>query len=134
MIVKDGKFLMTKRDDSKKTDKGSVGFNHVWQIPGGGLEFGESVEDCVRREHREELGVETEIISLIPKLYHDVRQKVWHGLIIAFICRLKNPDAHIMLNEEASEYRWYTIDEIKQLKMLPFCVELAVMAEKMLKE
>lgn len=48
-VWRDGKFLMSRR-------QGSHG-SGTWCVPGGHLEFGESLEDCVRRETREETGM-----------------------------------------------------------------------------
>jgi hypothetical protein len=36
----------------------------------------------------------------------------------------------IILNEEASEYNWFTIEEIKNLKTLPLTYEMAELADK----
>lgn len=122
---------MTRRDDRDRRDKGSLDYHNIWQFPGGGLEFGEGVEDCLHREIREELGVDIKIIALVPKLYHEVRQRVWHGLIIAHLCRLTVPNSQIWLNREATEYRWYTAFEIQKLPTLPFCREIVLLAHRL---
>lgn len=49
IIWRDGKFIVYER-------RGSHGHG-TWSIPGGHLEFGESWEDCARREAMEELGI-----------------------------------------------------------------------------
>lgn len=130
VIRKNGKYLFTRRVDIDPEDKGIISeFEGIWQLPGGGLEFGEDVEYCLRRELMEELGIEVEIKKLIPKLYHDVRNKVWHGLLICFLCTMKNEDEKIVLNAESSEYKWLTYNEFKTYKTLPFSKELVAMAE-----
>ncbi|MDP2915343.1 MAG: (deoxy)nucleoside triphosphate pyrophosphohydrolase [Candidatus Aminicenantes bacterium] len=54
VIEKDGAVLIARR---KKTDR----FGGVWEFPGGKLEPGEIPEDGLRRELKEELGVETSV-------------------------------------------------------------------------
>src|ERR1700756_2911768 len=58
IVVKDGKVLLGRR-------KGSHG-EGSWSFPGGHLEFGESIEDCVRREVLEETGITLKNIRMGP--------------------------------------------------------------------
>lgn len=53
VIERSGKVLIARR---KKGDR----FEGLWEFPGGKIEAGESPEECLRRELREELGVEIE--------------------------------------------------------------------------
>lgn len=119
LIKKDNKYLLTVRAEE---NPGENNFHGYWQIAGGGLEFGESVEECAIREAKEELGIDVEIVRMLPKIYHDVRGR-WHGIFIAFECTMKE-DVQIILNEESSEYGWFTLEEAKNLKMMPLCIEV----------
>ncbi len=114
-VKKGDKFLMTKR---VHLDHGDYGIYHgVWQLPGGELEFGEKPEETLKREMKEETGIEVEIVKLVPKIYTEIR-KNWQGIFIIYLSRLKNPRAKIILNDEASDYAWYTVPEACQLKTL----------------
>ncbi|MBP9690910.1 NUDIX hydrolase [Candidatus Woesebacteria bacterium] len=119
VIEKDGTFLFTKRIDDYPAYHGK------WQLPGGGMEFAETPEEAMRREIREELGVEVGPMKLIPFIDTKVRNE-WHGIFISFHCKLDNPAAEIILNEEASEYRWFTREELDYAKFPIFegCVEI----------
>ena len=122
VIQKKNKYLLTKRAEWEGEDKKFR--NNPWQFPGGGLEFGESTIEGMRREIKEEVGVEVKIIKLLPKIYHEVRN-YWHGVFICYLCELVNNKQQIILNEEASEYGWFTFEEIKKLPCLPKTQELA---------
>lgn len=123
LIRKDGRYLLTLRVDDNAV------YNGKWQIPGGALEFGETPEEGLRREVREELGIEIDIVKLIPFLDISVRGN-WQGIFITYLCSLKEETAEIYLNEEASEYRWLTRDEMNDLPLLKGCIELIEEAEK----
>lgn len=133
-IEKDGRYLFTQRANTEPEDKGltkeSIG---IWQTPGGTLEFGEDCEACIKREILEEAGIDIEIISLLPKLHTDVRNGTWHGLLIQYLCRMKNPTDPIRINEEASNYEWISPDEVKNYRTFPFTIEGMEMAEKIRK-
>jgi mutator protein MutT len=51
LILREGRYLIAKR-------KAGTHLAGLWEFPGGKREPGESLEDCLRREGREELGVE----------------------------------------------------------------------------
>jgi ADP-ribose pyrophosphatase YjhB (NUDIX family) len=53
-VIHDGKILLTKRDDF-----------HVWCLPSGGVEEGESLAEAAIRETKEETGVDVELTRLI---------------------------------------------------------------------
>jgi ADP-ribose pyrophosphatase YjhB (NUDIX family) len=53
VIVRDGKVLLVKR--------GKEPYKGCWSLPGGGVEPGESLRDAVKREVREETGLEVEV-------------------------------------------------------------------------
>jgi 8-oxo-dGTP diphosphatase len=121
IIRKDGKYLLTKRAEGDPEDPHSS--YGSWQIPGGGLEFGESVEECLQREVQEELGIEVTRISMLNQIFHQVRNN-WHGIFITFVCEMKDPNVQIKINNEASDYGWFTIEDIKNLVSLPLTEEI----------
>lgn len=58
VIEKDGKILIARRKSGK-----CVGAN--WEFPGGKLEEGETLKECLKRELKEELDIEVEILDYI---------------------------------------------------------------------
>jgi 8-oxo-dGTP pyrophosphatase MutT (NUDIX family) len=81
-----------------------------YKLPGGALLQGEHIVDCVRREIREETGIETQFESLVCFRH-------WHGYRFAksdiyFVCRL-SPLSHEILadEEEIQECLWMPVEE-----------------------
>ncbi len=101
------KYLMTKRYEP------NTPYDGRWQFPGGGVEFGEDPEKAVEREVKEETGIVIKNCDQIPIIFSKTRnQGRWHGIFIPFLCRLNTAPKKIMLNEEATEYKWFTAQEI----------------------
>jgi len=121
IIQSNDSFLLTKRQDVKKPNSS---FNDKWQFPGGELEFGESCEDALKRELFEEVGVGVEIVGLIPHIFTTTRQGVWQGVFISYLCRMKNTADKIILNDEASDYAWLTVEEVKKRDTIHLTREL----------
>ncbi len=128
VIRRQGKYLLTQRRQNDPEDQDYL--DH-WQIPGGGQEFGETQMEAVIREAREELGLNIRIVAFIPRVFDSIRSD-WHGLLHCYLCEIIDPQQPIILNEEANEYRWYTVGDIKRLKSFPETYNIIQEAEKLL--
>jgi len=113
-VVKHGdKYLMTKRKHPMRE-------LNKWQFPGGGLEHGEKLEDCVIREIKEETGLNVKPVKFVPKVFEIYRELLgdWHGILIVYVCKMIDNSQRVVLNDEASEHRWATADEIRKYDSL----------------
>ncbi len=79
LIFREGKLLIAQRH----RDSHLGGF---WEFPGGKRESGETFEECLVREIREELGVEISVGGLFEEITHDYPGKTVH--LKFFTCRL----------------------------------------------
>ena len=108
VIIKDGKILLEKR----KNDPGKG----KWSIPGGLVELGESVEQTVIREVREETGLEVEEpehIDVVDNVIRDENGEIkYHFVIIDYFVKLKGGTMKAM--SDAEELRWVTFDEVEK--------------------
>ncbi len=81
-----------------------------WIIPGGHLEYGETLQECVERETREELGVEIKDIEFLqiqeaPPPLEEYYKPEKHFIFVNFAARLKEDHAPIKLeNSELQEF------------------------------
>jgi 8-oxo-dGTP diphosphatase len=86
----------------------------LWEFPGGKLERGETLEDCIKREIREELGIAVEVgkhLITIDHAYTDL-----HVTLTVHHCR------HLSgcpLPIECEEVRWVTVNELDQYHFPP---------------
>lgn len=83
----------------------------AWGLPGGAVDPGETVIDTVRRECREELGVEVQVGPLTGVYYHSKFNS--HALI--FRCSLP-VDAAPSLSQEHSDVRYFPLDGLSTIQ------------------
>ena len=81
-----------------------------WEFPGGKIEAGETAEECLIREIREELNIEIQITGSLPPNDHQYPDKLIR--LIPFICRQKGGE--IILKEHAS-YKWLDAKDLLDL-------------------
>jgi 8-oxo-dGTP diphosphatase len=82
VIIRDGRALLIRR--------GSPPLEGQWSIPGGTLELGETIAEGVRRELREETGLDVRVLDLIEvfeRIFPDGKGRPqYHFVIIDYLC------------------------------------------------
>lgn len=90
-----------------------------WELPGGGVEYGENIEKTLRREIKEECGLDVKIgfpIAVGDYYMKDNKKEIQRTEII-FLCKLLNPAQTIILSGEHLEYKWVSSNKINNLKL-----------------
>ena len=81
-----------------------------WEFPGGKIEPGETLEDCIRRELKEELGIEVELLWRGPDFPYPIDQP--DIALLPFVVRITGGILH---PAEHAELRWCTREELPHL-------------------
>nr|WP_250124604.1 A/G-specific adenine glycosylase [Chroococcidiopsis sp. CCMEE 29] len=79
----------------------------LWEFPGGKIEPGETVEDCIKREIQEELGIEIEVGGHLITIDH-----VYTHLRVTLIVHHCRHVAGVPQPIQCDEIRWVTLDEV----------------------
>lgn len=111
IIKKDDKILICQRPKGKR-------FADMWEFPGGKTEPGETSEECIIRECREELGVTIEI----DNFFADITKEDLH--ISFFICRIAQG---VTMQKEHQDLRWITKEELSDYIFCPADTEIVAM-------
>ena len=96
------------------TQRGYGEWKDWWEFSGGKVEAGESPEDALKREIREELSTDICIDRFLCTVEYDYPQ--FHLTMHCYICSLLTEALHLNEHEDA---RWLTTDELDSVNWLP---------------
>jgi len=102
VIWRNGKFLITLRPS-----RGLLG--GLWEFPGGKREKGEDLEECLRREIREELGIDVEVGAFLVSVEHAYS----HFRITLYVFRCAYVGGRIQL-WECDDCRWIIREDLER--------------------
>jgi 8-oxo-dGTP diphosphatase len=106
--------IIKHEDKIFATQRGYGEFKGFWEFPGGKIEAGESPQQALIREIKEELDVNIEVGELIDTVEYDYPQ--FHLTMHCFICTILSGDL-VLKEHEAS--KWLTKDILDSVNWLP---------------
>ena len=111
LIIENGRILLVER--------GNAPLLGYWSLPGGGVETGERLEQAIRREVREETGLEIEVLDLLEifeRIMPDAEGRIeYHYVLIDYVC--KPTGGALCAATDASRCEWFREDELAALKI-----------------
>ena len=96
------------------TQRGYGDFKGGWEFPGGKIEEGETPQEALEREIREELDTEIDIREKIAQVEYDYPD--FHLSMSCYLCSVRS--GHLVLKEHESA-RWLAREELNAVPWLP---------------
>lgn len=121
IIIDDGKVFATQR--------GYGEFKDGWEFPGGKIDAGETPEEALIREIKEELDTEIVVKELLDTVEYDYPK--FHLSMDCFICKIKSGEL-VLKEHEAS--KWLTKETLNSVEWLPADLGLIEKIENYLRE
>ena len=106
--------IIRKGDKIIATQRGYGEFKDWWEFPGGKIEVGETAEEALEREIKEELDADIYILKKIRTIEWDY--PTFHLKMQCFLCSLIHDALHLNEHESA---RWLGVDELDSVQWLP---------------
>ena len=108
LVERDGKVLLVKEILESKLP--------YWIVPGGKVEFGESLADAVKRELKEETNLDVEVLRLLDFKEHINLKYDYHTVVFFFLAKPLNDS--IKLSEEILDAKFFAKDELKSIDLV----------------
>lgn len=109
IIDANDQILIAKRPNKKHLS----GF---WEFPGGKVEKGESPENALVREVKEELNIDINNKCIAPLTFSEFNYENFHLLLLLYVCRRWEGEPMSM---EKNEIKWVSVNTLRQYKMPP---------------
>ncbi len=107
LIIDDtGRLFLSRRGPQARNERG------LWEFPGGGVEFGETLADALKREIREEYGIEIVVGALLDVVDHILPEEGQHWVSPTFLCRIAAGEPHILEPEKCAGIGWFAVDAV----------------------
>ncbi len=96
--------------------------NGLWELPGGGLDLGEKPHDCLKRELREEMGLEVTQINEQPSYFVTALNinGQWKSNVVY---ETKVKDLKFIPSKECVELKFFTKEEASREDLYPIVME-----------
>ncbi|MBR9680033.1 MAG: NUDIX domain-containing protein [Candidatus Altiarchaeota archaeon] len=119
ILLKNHKVLLGKRhSDPEKADSELLG-QGTWTLPGGKLDFLESLEIAACREVFEETGIKLNLDKLeFTSVSNDMIETA-HFITIGFLCTEFSGEPAVMEPDEITEWQWFELDKLPEPMFFP---------------
>ena len=107
------------------TQRGYGDYKDWWEFPGGKIEAGESPEEALVREIKEELNTDISVDSFITTVEYDYPE--FHLNMECFWCSIKKGHLTLLEHEAA---KWLPLDSLRQVDWLPADLSVIDIIEK----
>ena len=111
--------VIRKDDKIFATQRGYGEWKDWWEFPGGKMEPGETQEEALKREIREELSTDISVDEFLCTVEYDYPK--FHLVMHCYMCSLLTDSLHLNEHEAA---KWLGREELTSVKWLPADVEV----------
>lgn len=110
MVVENGRVLIIKRSEKE------VVFPNKWTIPGGKAEKGEGILETLKKEIKEEIGLEIKDNINFLNEYNFIRSDGYSVVGLCFVCQYKSGE--VVLEKGLNGYRWVSKNDYQKYDLI----------------
>jgi 8-oxo-dGTP diphosphatase len=102
-----GEVFLTKRSAKTTNERGT------WEIPGGKVHFGETLQAAAKREAKEEYGITVQLLEQFPAQNHLIPAEHQHWVPTCFLCKITGKKKPVIMEpEKCDAIGWFSLDNL----------------------
>jgi ADP-ribose pyrophosphatase YjhB (NUDIX family) len=113
--------LIIQGDAVLLVERGREPLKGYWSLPGGAVETGEALETALRREVKEETGLDVDVLGLVEVFERVTLDQAgaaeYHYILMDYVCRVTGGD--LCAADDACRARWFPRHEVAGLHITP---------------
>ena len=126
--------IIIERDRVLLVKRGQPPLAGEWSIPGGLLELGEELAEGVRRELKEETGLEVEpleIVAAFDRITREGKRVKYHYVIVDYVCRLKR--GRLKPASDVVDARWVRREDLPKYHLTEMATKVILESFEMMR-
>lgn len=109
-----GAFIVNSHNELLLQQRNKEPEKGYWSIPGGKVEMFETLEEAIKRETKEETGVDIEVIVELGICNHIIRNENSHWVSPSYLCKIIKGEPKIMEPIKHTDMKWFPIDNMPE--------------------
>ncbi len=109
-----GAFIINDKGELLLQLRNKAPEKEYWSIPGGRVELFETFEEAVKREVKEETGVEVEVISLLGICDHIIKNEERHWVSPSYLCKIIEGEPQILEPTKHLDMKWFALNKLPE--------------------
>lgn len=112
MVFRDNKLLLGLRNSDPEKADSELHEENTWTMPGGNVEYGESLIDAAKREAKEETGMDIDDIDVI--CIQTDKNEYAHYISVGMIAHTAYGNPAVMEPDEIVKWEWFDLDHLPE--------------------
>lgn len=109
-----GAFIVNEKNELLLQLRNKAPEKEYWSIPGGRVELFETFEQAVKREVKEETGVDVEVVRLLGICDHIIENEERHWVSPSYLCKIVKGEPQIMEPTKHLDMKWFSLENLPE--------------------
>ena len=107
-----GAFILNDKKELLLQLRNKAPEKEYWSIPGGKVELFETFEEAIKREVKEEIGIEIKVVCLLGICNHIIKDEERHWVSPSYLCEMTEGEPKILEPTKHLDMQWFPLENL----------------------